>query len=50
MKRSASAASLTSLMLALICFAGAAALFHTDASRGDSPLFIAETRATVTSR
>jgi hypothetical protein len=50
MKRSASASGLTSLVLALICFAAAAVLFHTDGARGESPLFIADSRATQTSR
>ena len=42
MKRSTSAASLTSLIMALVCFAGAAALFQADQARGASALFIAE--------
>jgi len=41
MKRSSSLAGLTSLVLALVCFASAAALFHGDKARGQSPLFIA---------
>ncbi|MFP4519524.1 MAG: hypothetical protein ACLFQ5_08720 [Oceanicaulis sp.] len=42
MKRTMSAASLASLIMALVCFAGAAALFHADTARGSSPLFIAD--------
>lgn len=50
MKRSTSAAGLTSLVLALVCFAGAAALFHADASRGAGALFIADSRAPAGAR
>ncbi|MEQ8433898.1 MAG: hypothetical protein RIA71_06625 [Oceanicaulis sp.] len=42
MKRSTSAAGLASLVMALVCFAAAAALFHGDNARGQSPLFIAD--------
>jgi hypothetical protein len=42
MKRSTSAASLASLFMALVCFAGTAALFHGDNARGQNALFIAD--------
>ncbi|MEQ8405834.1 MAG: hypothetical protein RKE49_12110 [Oceanicaulis sp.] len=50
MKRSTSLAGLTSLILALVCFAGAAAVFHGDTARGQSALFIADSAYSASSR
>ncbi|MGJ3231002.1 MAG: hypothetical protein ACFE0P_04325 [Oceanicaulis sp.] len=49
MKRSTSAAGFTSLVMALVCFGAAAALFHADNANGDA-LYIAASPVQTASR